>query len=64
MEHLKACKTVCEPFAGADIFDCIVEAVVLAMQSGVPVELTHNTTLYVVDPVKIRENILASGIKQ
>ena len=61
MESLKQGKIVCVPYGGADIFDCVKEAIILALQDTVPVEFKHNGRLYVVDPVKIHETVRETG---
>ncbi len=61
MEHLRQHKTVLEPFAGSDIFDCINEAIVFALKDTVSVEFTHNGRLYVVDPAKVCKAIRDAG---
>ena len=60
MEHLRKCKTICEATAGADIYDCIAEAVVLAMTADVPVEFIHNERIYTADPKAIRSGVKAA----
>jgi len=43
--------------AGADIDNCIDDAIVLALQQGVKVVLVHNEKKYTIEPNKIRNSV-------
>jgi hypothetical protein len=45
------------PICGADIHDCIAEAIFLSVTYHVVVEFTHNTIKYVIDGVQIVNKI-------
>lgn len=51
---------------GSHVGDCIQEAVVMAVNEGVPVHVRHNGTDYIVDPRKIANEIFfrAGGKKE
>lgn len=44
-----------EATPGSNIYDCIGEAVMLAVREDVTVSVTHNAVSYRIDPDKIRE---------
>lgn len=42
---------------GADVSDCIEEAIIYAIQQRVNVVLVHNTKEYVISPIKLMETV-------
>ena len=46
MKTLKTKRTILEPFSGASIFDCKVEAVIYSAENRTDVEFTFNDTVY------------------